>query len=165
MKQLFTCLLIFLFAGFIQAQEKQPCKVYEKLKFSTGPHPTVVPIFPGCESLENNNDSLNQCARSYIANKIADKLDMKFNDDESESSDAHYETIVIIDVSANGDLKMKTKEKPSNPFEYLLIEKLEEISIETGKVSPAKTENNYCLAYKYRLPLKFTEEIHDITSP
>ena len=164
MKQIFTYLLIFLFAGFIQAQENQPCQVYEKLKFSTGPHPTVVPIFPGCESLENNNDSLNQCARSYIANKIADKLNMKFYDDESEISIAHYKTIVIIDVSTNGDLKMKTEKKPVNPFDYLLNEKLKEITTETGRITPAKTENNYCLSYKYRLPLLFTEDVHKIIS-
>ncbi len=145
------------------AQEDQPCQVYEKLKFSTGPNPAVVPIFPGCES-ETNNDSLNLCARSYIANKIADKLNMKFYDSKSESSDADYKTIVIIDVSTNGDLKMKTEEKPSNPFEYLVIEKLEEISVEIGKISPAKTENNYCLTYKYRLPLLFTENVHKIIS-
>lgn len=164
MKQIFTYLLILLVAGFIQAQEEQACKVYEKLKFSTGPHPAVVPIFPDCKSLETNNDSLNLCARSYIANKIAEKLNMKFYDSELESLDVGYKVIVIVDVSVNGDLKMNTEAKPSNPFEYLLIEKLKEISTETGKISPAKTKNNYCLGYKYRFPLLFTEEIEEIIS-
>lgn len=164
MKLAITYSFVFLCFRLILAQETRPCQVYEKLEFSTGPHPTVLPIFPGCESLKTNNDSLNLCARSFIANKIADKLNMKFYDSESKSSEADYKTIIIIDVSTNGDLKMKTEEKPSNSFEYLLVEKLEEISIEIGKISPAQTENNYCLTYKYRLPLLFTEEDFEIIS-
>lgn len=67
--------ICFLLIGlsFLNAQEK-PCIEYARPKYSTGPHPKISPIFPGCEEFKENNDSLNRCFGKQISKLIAGKF-------------------------------------------------------------------------------------------
>jgi hypothetical protein len=64
-------ILFLLFPITLFAQE-QPCIDPKRPKYSTGPHPKTSPIFPGCESFKENNDSLNRCFGKKIGHLIAD---------------------------------------------------------------------------------------------
>jgi len=156
MKKLLFILLIFPVFAFSQ---DKPCIIYEKSKYSTGPHPETVPVFPGCEIFINNNDSLNHCARNIMGTQIADKLEMEFFPDaKMDSALSYYKVLVIMDVDVFGKLDLNLKEKTANPFEDSLEKKLNEIANEIVGIIPAISENGYCLNYRYSLPVRFNED-------
>lgn len=141
----------------LNAQEK-PCIEYERPKNDfTFRHPVISPIFPGCESFKENNDSLNRCFGKQIAKRIAEKLDMEisFHSKIDSASLNVFQTKVIIDIKQSGKLEMKLKERIYSEFENHLVEKIHEISEETTGIIPAKYEGNYCSPYGYNLPIKF----------
>lgn len=156
MKKIIPILVLLIFTAlFLNAQETQPCIEYKPTGFALH-NPKTFPIFPGCATFKENNDSLNNCFRNQIASLIADKLEMEFSPGSQNDNTRHYYKVaVIINVDFTGKLEMKIQKKRQNPFEDLLVEKLNEISNETIGIVPAKTQEGYCTNYKYKLPISF----------
>lgn len=149
-------IILSIFPIFGYTQEDKPCIIPDRPKYSTGPNPKTVPVFPGCETFKNNNDSLNLCTRNFIGNQIAQKLEMEFFPDakiDSTLSDNKF--YVTLDVDVKGKLKLNLKNKKDNPFEDYLQNKLNQIAEEQTGITPAISENGYCVNYKYALPVIF----------
>jgi|SRR5690606_1833149 len=157
MKQLFAFLLILLFGNLLFSQETKPCTEYHQPKNSYSIHePKTLPIFPGCESYKENNDSLNICTRNFIGSKINQKLGTEFSPEvKNDNTKSYYKVSVIMEIDYRGKLEMKIQDKKQNPFENQLEEKLNEISNETVGIIPAKMENGECVKFKYSLPIFF----------
>ncbi len=149
--------LLLLPCFIIVLAQENPCIVYERPKFSTGLHAKTAPIFPGCETFQDNNDLLNHCVRNLIAHQIAFKMNLEFSlDSKIDSANLlYYKTVVIMDVDTSGKLTMKLEKRKPNLFEDKLEEKLDEISNETKEIIPAITEKGYCSKFRYRLPISF----------
>lgn len=156
MKLILTFHFLLITFLFLAAQEK-PCLEYERPKYSTGPHPKTSPIFPGCESFKENNDSLNYCFRNQIGNLIAHKLDREFSPNAKLDStiSSLFRTKLFISIDTSGKLKMNLTNRVNTEFENRLVEKINEISEETVGITPAKFEGNFCARYSYTLPLIF----------
>lgn len=151
---LYIFLLIFA-SIFLNAQEK-PCIEYVHTGFSTGPNPITSPIFPGCESFKESNDSLNRCFGKKMSSLIAGKFGWEVSPISKNVDSVNlFQTKVIIDIKQSGKLEMKLKERIYTEFENQLVLKLNEISNETTGIIPAKLENNYCSSYRYQLPIMF----------
>lgn len=153
MKKLMSILILLIF-GILNAQE-EPCVQHKRPKYSTGPHPTVSPIFPGCESFKESNIALDICFGNEIAQLIAHKMDMSIDSEIDSINSDIFKTKVIIDISQSGKLEMKLTERIYTEFENRLELKLDEISNETTGIIPAKYKRNYCASHRYQLPLKF----------
>ena len=147
----FTGLLLMVFFWVNLNAQVQPCMEYERPKYTTGPHPKTSPIFPGCETFQENNDSLNVCFGRKLGQLIAEKLDREYGGELSDSS-IYYKNNLNIHVKTNGNLDLRLLNMQQTPFENKLVEKLNEISKEMV-VIPAKYEGNYCAPFTYTLPL------------
>lgn len=133
--------------------QDQPCIAPERPKYATGPHPKASPIFPGCESFKENNDSLNSCFGRKISQLIAEKLDKKYGVGEISDSLSYYQNKVRIYITQNGSMKLNLVNKFHTQFENILVQKLNEVSNEIIGIIPAKYEGNYCAPLYYTLPL------------
>ncbi|MFA5621052.1 MAG: hypothetical protein WDA08_12175 [Weeksellaceae bacterium] len=142
--------LLLLFPITLFAQD-QPYLEYNRGKFSTGPHPKIVLVFPGCESFKENNDSLNLCFGRKLGSLIAHKLDKQLFRKITDNSN-YYKNKLNIHVKTNGKLKLSLMNRLNTKFENKLLDKLTEISEEV-EVIPAKYERNYCAPFNYSLPL------------
>lgn len=143
-----------LISSGLNAQEI-PCIEYVHKGFSTGPHPTS-PIFPGCESFKESNDSLNRCFGKQISKRIAGKFGWEVSPISKDVDSADlFKTKITVDIDIAGKLNMYLKNMVHTEFENQLVEKLNEISDETTGIIPAKYEGNYCSPYKYTLPVLF----------
>lgn len=142
--------LSLLFPITLFAQD-QPCIEYNRGKFSTGPHPKIVPVFPGCESFKENNDSLDLCFGRKLGSLIAHKLDKQLFGKITDNSN-YYKNKLKIHVKTNGKLKLNLMNRLNTKFENNLLDKLAEISEEV-EVIPAKYERDYCAPFNYTLPL------------
>lgn len=150
---LYIFLLIFA-SLFLNAQEK-PCIEYVQTGY-TAHTPIISPIFPGCESFKENNDSLNRCFGKKMSGLIAGKFGWEVSPISKNIDSVNlFQTKVIIDIKKSGKLEMKLKERIYTEFENQLVLKLNEISNETTGIIPAKLKNNYCSSYRYQLPIIF----------
>lgn len=161
MKNFIGLLLLILCVQIGFAQE-QPCVEPKRSKYSTGPHPKTSPIFPGCESFKEENNSLNSCFGRKLSQLIAEKLDKKIVGEISESS-VYYKNKLSILIETNGKLNFKLFNRLNTAFENKLVQKLNEISEEVV-VRPAKYEGNYCATFTYSLPLTIELSEDEISS-
>lgn len=102
----FAVLLLFYLPITIKAQN-QPCKkMIERPIYSTGPHPKIHPIFPGCEDRKGNNNSLDRCTRKVLLTKILEKLGEDY--DTISMNYTYFEpSKLTIKISENGKLNLK----------------------------------------------------------
>lgn len=154
MKDVLLVLLIFPFC-ILSAQQEKPCEEYKQVGFTTYT-PKTLPIFLGCESFKEKNDSLNICNRNFIASKIAEKMDSEFSPDaKHDDSREYYKVAVLMNISFQGKLALSIENRRENAFEDELELVLNEISTETTGIVPAKYENGTCSRFLYKLPISF----------
>lgn len=120
-----------------------------------------LPVFPGCESFENEgSQALQKCMSGTLSNLLADKLENYTDLMEARGITDSQTKLQFIIANTGKITSIKTPENPANDPELSreAVKALEEIANELAPIKPAELDDGTKVNIAFQLPLRYKLE-------